>query len=487
MTIDHRAASVPSAHGKLGRGVMAIYGAGQFVDSMVATALGRFQPLFLTGVLGLSGSLTGLSSFVSLTVDSVADPLIGSLSDNSTSPQGRRHPFMLFSLIPTALALGLLFSLPSGMPTWLLFVVVTSVLVILRFGHSAFNLPYVALGAEMSDDYHERTNIVAIRYMFSIVGATVCILLGLSVFLRGPNAQLHRAGYAPLGWTCAALLVAGGLICTLGTLRLRGRLHQIEKPIGSVFQRLYRDVIEVFRNRSFRTLFFTCVVVFAGWGVVVFLEPFALLFFWRLPTSVVQLVYLAPTLAGVAGIALTMVLARFLEKRTIAAAGIAMVAVCQITLPSLRILGLLPLEGAALAAALIVNASIVGVSLAMAAVGFQSMMADAADEHEHLYGTRREGLFFAGLNFGVKAAAGLGGLIGGVALDLVRFPTTALAKGAAAARVPMSVLTHLALIYGPGAGVMTVFAGLIFITYRLDGARHAQILLELKERRQGAV
>jgi len=177
------------------------------------------------------------------------------------------------------------------------------------------------------------------------------------------------------------------------------------------------------------------------------------------------------------------ILARFFEKRAITAVGIGLFAACQIVLPTLRVLGLLPLEGLSLDIALVVSENLVGVALALAAVGFQSMMADAADEHEYIYGSRREGLFFAGLNFGVKAAAGLGGLVGGVALDLIRLPPTAIAKGAAGAHLPASVTTHLALIYGPGGAVLTIVSALVFVTYRLNSTRHAEILAALKVRR----
>jgi len=482
--VANNAADRPQpTHPKLGVGMLGVYGSGQFVDAMVATGLARFLPIFLTGVLGLSGTLAGLTGLISLTVDAFSDPLIGSLSDNSVSRHGRRHPFMLAGLVPVCLGMGLIFTLPTGLPLWPLFIIATVILIGLRMGHSAFNLPYVALGAELSDDYHERTLIVAVRNLVNVVAASLCVILGLSVFLGGANGQLRHASYAPMGWTFAALAAGGGLICALGTLRLRDRLHRIETPTGSVVTRVFSDVAEIFRNRSFRTLFFTCVAIFTGFGAVVFLQPFALMFFWHVPTAVVQLIYLGPTLGALPGIVLAVILARFFEKRAITAVGIGLFAACQIVLPTLRVLGLLPLEGLSLDIALVVSENLVGVALALAAVGFQSMMADAADEHEYIYGSRREGLFFAGLNFGVKAAAGLGGLVGGVALDLIRLPPTAIAKGAAGAHLPASVTTHLALIYGPGGAVLTIVSALVFVTYRLNSTRHAEILAALKVRR----
>ena len=58
-------------------------------------------------------------------------------------------------------------------------------------------------------------------------------------------------------------------------------------------------------------------------------------------------------------------------------------------------------------------------------VAHPAMMADAADEHEMLFGARREGLYFAGLGFASKAASGLGQVAAGFALDALHFPKAA--------------------------------------------------------------
>src|SRR5215831_1899754 len=89
--------------------VKAIYGTGQFVDSVSSTALGTFLLFYLTVVCGLSGSLTGTSIFVALLVDAFVDPFVGSISDNARSRWGRRHIFMLASLPLMFVGLGMLF------------------------------------------------------------------------------------------------------------------------------------------------------------------------------------------------------------------------------------------------------------------------------------------------------------------------------------------------------------------------------------------
>ena len=70
-----------------------------------------------------------------------------------------------------------------------------------------------------------------------------------------------------------------------------------------------------------------------------------------------------------------------------------------------------------------------GALMAAASIAFSSMMADAADEHEHLFGARREALFFAGWAFASKAATGAGALISGLILQAIAFPTDLAAHG----------------------------------------------------------
>ena len=96
------------------------------------------------------------------------------------------------------------------------------------------------------------------------------------------------------------------------------------------------------------------------------------------------------------------------------------------------------------------------------------MMADAADEHEQLFGSRREGLYFAGITFSAKAASGLGLLIGGIALDLIGFPHGAAATTAV---IPAATVVRLGITYGPGAALFTAVSVAVLIGFRLTQGR----------------
>jgi GPH family glycoside/pentoside/hexuronide:cation symporter len=115
------------------------------------------------------------------------------------------------------------------------------------------------------------------------------------------------------------------------------------------------------------------------------------------------------------------------------------------------------------------------------------MMADAADEHEHLFGARREGLYFAGITLSAKASSGIGALIAGVVLDLIGFPHGVGGQGLAhAAAIPAHTIRDLGLAYGPGASVLTAFSVLTLLTYRRGKREHDEVREALLRRREEA-
>ncbi|HWX79918.1 MAG TPA: MFS transporter [Steroidobacteraceae bacterium] len=470
--------------GKLSLTFKAIYGSGQLVDGVTQIVLSTFLFFYVTAVCGLSGALTGASLSIALVVDAIADPVVGLVSDNSWTRIGRRHPFLIVAVIPTALALGLLFSIPAGLSQSALFAYVTAVSIALRVSHSAFNLPFVALGAELSDDYSERTSIVSSRFIFNVIATFSCLALGFLVFLKGADGLLNRPAYSPFGWASAGLVLAGGLTCALGTLSALGRLHPAEHAEGTVAARFARDLRELFSNKSFLVLFFSALVLFLGIGIFTTLTLHANKFFWRLPERMIQAVSILPTLGFGIGTLLNAMTAKRIERLTAVFIGLTVLSLTQGLWPLLRVLNVLPGNGTAVYTILVLNAIAAGAATGFFGVAQHSMIADASDEHEYLFGTRREGLLYASLNFSAKAAVALGALIAGVALDLIGFPSGIAAHPELQFNIANGTLQKLGVIYGPGAAVVTALSGVIFTRYHLKRRPHAIILEALAQRRQ---
>ena len=468
---------------RLGLGFLGVYGAGATVEVFITFALGQFLLFYLTIVCGLPGALAGLVGLLSLTIDAFIDPIVGSLSDNMRGPLGRRHPFLIGASIPTAIALVLLFSVPNGLhgPGLFLYAVVLSLA--LRIGLSCYQVPYFALGAELSDNYAERSTIVGFRVAFGVIGTLVATALSYGFFLSAPGATTHKAAYVPLAWSFAGIIASAGLVGAIGTLGARKRLHTAA-PVGvASIGRLVGEIREIFRNRSFRVLFSAILLFFVAQGVAGPLTLYANTYFWKISTVQIRDLTFIYTGGLAVGIILTGVLSRWLEKRTIAFIGLSMFVTSQVVPAPLRVLGLVPTTADAMAV-LTVAVILLGLGVSSAVIGYQSMMADAADEHEHLFGARREGLYFAGINFSAKASSGLGVLIAGIVLDVIGFPHGVGAAGKALHVAPAAV-RELGLIYGPGAGIVSFISVTILFAYRINRHRHAEILKALG--RTGAV
>jgi GPH family glycoside/pentoside/hexuronide:cation symporter len=464
---------------RLGIGTLALYGSGMLVQDTLGLGLGTLLLFYLTIVCGMSGSAAGLALGTALVADSFVDPFAGSLSDNSRSRHGRRHPYMLAAALPIAAGFAFLFSVPTGLSGTALFIYVFSLLMVVRVGLSFFQVPYIALGAELSDDYSERSTIVAWRVVFTVVALMAGAYLAFGVFFKGHNGQLNRDAYAPYAITCGAVAMVGALLSTFGTLSSRDRLHAPPEASGGM-TRMLVEVIEVFRNRSFTILFGACLVLFIGLGFAAALGLYANTYFWKLQPAQILTITLVVPVGYFFGVFIAMALTRVLEKRWIAMIGIAMIGIGQLVPAALRVSGVVITPEAVLIL-LIAASAFTGVGASCSLIGFQSMMADAADEHEHLFGARREGLYFAGISFSAKASSGIGALLAGFLLDLISFPhgTTV----AAQAHIPTATVVKVGLLQGPGAALITAISVMVLMLYRRGRREHEEVRQALLDRR----
>lgn len=459
------------------------YGTGALADGIVVAGFGFFLLFFLTAVCGMSGTMAGLAKMIALLIDGVADPAIGLASDRMKSRYGRRAPFMVLGLLPFALSFGLLFAMPESLTGAAQFIYATVCLVVLRVSLSGFVLPYTAVGAEVTDDYRERASIVAYRLSFQNAGVLIGVVLGLGWFLSGPTGMLERANYVPFGWTCALVMFLAGMIAIRSVWSVQPRLHGPEESNENLLLGFFREMKELRRNRSFMLLFATVLLYFLAYSTHSSLALHSSRYFWGLDTTAIQIILLSACLGPILGAPLSTVVLRYIEKRTLSLIAYFTIAVCLFWPPLFQILTPVKLAPDGAAILLLVNGLIMGTAIMVGGVGFQSMMADTADEHEYLFGVRREGLFFSGLVLAFKAASGVGGLIAGVALDLIRFPTDIASRPDLV--IPPDILTKLALASGPLPALIAFIAPLFLFGYGLTRKRHAEIIAALAARKSG--
>ncbi len=143
-----------------------IYGLGGFVNNLLAAASGGMIIVLNLG-LGMSPWLVGLLGALPRLTDALTDPLMGYISDHTRSKWGRRRPYIFVGAITAGLMFALLWQLPEGRSESFYFWFFLGVSVIFYLAYTVFATPWVALGFELTPDYHERTRLMGVQNFFS--------------------------------------------------------------------------------------------------------------------------------------------------------------------------------------------------------------------------------------------------------------------------------------------------------------------------------
>ncbi len=468
---------------KLPISIKTYFGIGQIAEGVKNTGFTTFLLFYYNSVLGLSGTFAGTALLIALVFDAVSDPLVGSLSDSFKHRLGRRHPFMIASAIPLAVTFGLIFSPPEGLGQIGLFLWLTGFAILVRASMTLYHVPHMALGAELTSDYHERTVVVAYRSGFGALGVGLVLWLGWSFFFPDVDGRLGRfdpAAYRSFGWVFGAIMSTSILVSAWGT---RSVIPSLPKPPEDVppfhFRRLIGEFKEALENESFRALVFGLILFFATRGVQDALGIHMGTYFWNLSASEIQLLQAAAVPAFVLGLPFWVRMTRFIDKGSAFLIGIGLLTTFTMVCPLLQLLGWYPPpESPVYLGALIGCTSIAVFGATAGAVNAGSMIADVTDEHELRTGRRQEGIFFAALAFAVKATVGIGQFVAGVSIDVI-----GLTAGASPESVSPETIRALGFVFGPGTALLG-FASLFVLTgYRLNRQRHSEIMAELKNRR----
>jgi len=139
-----------------------IYGLGAFVNNLLAAAIGGMVIVLNLG-LGMNPALVGLVSALPRLTDAITDPLMGYISDTTRSRWGRRRPYIFVGAILVGVIYALLWQLPADKSEAFYFWYFLSGSLIFYLAYTMFATPWVALGYELTPDYHERTRLMGVQ------------------------------------------------------------------------------------------------------------------------------------------------------------------------------------------------------------------------------------------------------------------------------------------------------------------------------------
>ncbi|XOV85466.1 MAG: MFS transporter [bacterium] len=459
-----------------------LFASGALQEATV-TAGGIVTVLFYNQVLGVSPALAGTAFLIASIFDAVSDPLIGAISDRFRSRWGRRHPFMFASALPIAVTFFFLYQPMQGLTETGYFIWLTVFLVLLRLSQTFYLIPHDALGAELTDDYEERSSIFGYNSVVQmLLSMFTSMVLYVVIFPSTPeyaNGLLNEAGYVILASVGSITIVFSVLLCSFGTLDQLPFLHDFEISKKFTFPNYFSQLGALLRNKSYLSACLSLLIIYAGLGILGVVATYAYIYVYELSSEAMFWAGAAKVPGVLVALPLLAYLSRHMEKKSILVLSTVVTCVL-ISLPhNLKMLDLFPANDSSLLLFALFIPLLLGYMIfPVSAIIIDSQLVDVADEHELRTGERAEGVIFSVRSFGVKGTAGMGGFLAGFGLEYIGFP-----ENAEVGALAEDTLTGLLFLNGPLYLVMYLVAALCMLMYQLDKRTHARILNELDAKR----
>ena len=416
---------------------------------------------FATDVLLIAPALMGTIYGISRFWDAISDPLVGYLSDKTKTRWGRRRPWLFGAIFPAGLTFWMLSAPPTDLSNTMLVVWMGVAIIGFFSAQTMFIVPHMSLGAELTDDYHERTKIFAARHAGWIAG--YIFALGTMYFLIIAESQSQEAVRAlSAEQSLYAALFAGMclLVCVMG---LRERPEFMDKAP----EKPWEAARDIWKNSHARLLLIVIFIENLGGATVTIMTLYVAQY-------VMNAAHLAPVFIlsyMVFSFALTPLwtpLAKRIGKKRLWLSSMIVTAFAfggMITLQpgmEMQLIMLAGLAGAAGSCGGTINPSI---------------KSDIIDVDEYYTGERKEGAYFAAWYFVSKSAYGVMLTVTGFALSIAGFVPNEMQTA--------TVVWTFKGLYAGMPFVAYIIGAALFTRFHFDENEHRKIIAELEAQRTG--
>lgn len=246
------------------------YGVADLGISLLTAAIQFFLLIYYTDIALIDPAIAGTALLVSkFTWDAINDPLFGYISDRTRSRWGRRKPYMLLGAIPYGLVIWLLFSIPAGLTGAAAFFAVLGSFLLVDTAQTLVSVPYYALSAELTYDYDERTSLISVRMIFTVLG-----------YIVGAAATTVIAGlFMGMGWSkSAAYSGTGAVFGIISVITLLVTALGVKEPDRPEAQParmpLLPQVKHVLKNKPFMQFMIMSTIISISFTLLTSLLPY---------------------------------------------------------------------------------------------------------------------------------------------------------------------------------------------------------------------
>ena len=265
---------------KVPMGQKIAFGFGMLANQMFPAILGIFM-VVLVEDLGFSGWMWSLVFLFPRIFDAITDPIMGFISDNTKSKWGRRRQYVLIGGILMGLAYIFMWQLTKADGVEYNFWYFFLWSLVFYLGLTIFSVPYVAMGYEMSDDFHERTNIMAIAQFIGQWAWVIAPLFWIIMYDESwfPSADIAVKELAIwVAIPCAICAMVPAIF-----IKSNSTLDEDYEPlnssnIGNSLMKIFESFVAAFKIKEFRKLCGATFLIFNAFNTVAALTFFVIVY-----------------------------------------------------------------------------------------------------------------------------------------------------------------------------------------------------------------
>ena len=247
------------------------FGIGMLGNQMFPASLGIFIVVLIQN-LGFSPLLYGVIAFIPRFFDAITDPIMGFISDNTRSRYGKRRQYVFLGAIITGISFILMWQLyiENGIVFNFWYFLLCSL--VFYLGITIFGIPFVAMGYEMSDDFHERTKIMAVSQFIGqfawIIAPWIWVIIYDPAIFADPAAGTRELSIY-IGIACTIFAITPAIfIKSRSTIDDDNLVPLTRKNIGASFSNIFNIFKDAYKNIPFRKLCLATFLVFNSFQTI---------------------------------------------------------------------------------------------------------------------------------------------------------------------------------------------------------------------------
>jgi len=454
------------------------YGFGGVGDATLYTLIGTFLLFFLTTVIGIEPATAGTIAALGALWESLCGPIVGQVSDHTSSRFGRRKPFILAAAVPLAVITSLLFT-SLDIPYTLKVFYYGVMLLLFWTAFAVFFIPYLSWGAELTQDYDERTVLRSYTYVFNVFGMSIGMVAPTIIvdylLNMGKTVEQGWQAVGMIAGLCAliSLVMAGLIVKDKDDLTYKASAKENKKknrqPIINTVSNIIYDYKEILKLRSIRYIIGGSIAFLIGYSLFCADRMYFFTFNMGLSAGTITFMMLFITFCGVMFVPIILWANKKHDKKTIFIVGMLISAV---SLLAFQVIGITSVF------------SVCMISIAFSAGNtcywqlVPAMIYDVCEVDELAYNKKRAGAVISLQALSESASQAIGLQLLGIVLQFAGFKAeTAVQTDTALEWVGHSLSTIPALF-------MFLAAVMVFI-YPVTRKRFNEVVAALDARKEG--